>query len=284
MTAIRRSRTSCGRSTRPRSRRVPGRNTMSAPIPIASTCRATPRPLPSQSAHPAAHRMGHAEQTRALIMGQSPGTHWYHAHKHGSTTINVSNGMTGAFIIEGAYDDALNGFYGTDWTRRQPVLVLNQLGVSPNLMRTSGAAPGHFGQRPTAAQDHHAAGRSAALAHRQHVVAQRHLHHRFSAAEVTGRDRIRTVQLEADRPGRRSVHRHELPEQREPAACHLAWQPRGYPCPGTRDRDPARPALRPDDATGAQPVRDARRRPDTDDPDATQSEERSARPTRTRLC
>ena len=95
-------------------------------------------PLPSQSAHPASHNMGHAEQTRALIMGQSPGTHWYHAHKHGSTTLNVSNGMTGAFIIEGAYDDALNGFYGTDWTRRQPVLVLNQLGVSPNLMRTPG--------------------------------------------------------------------------------------------------------------------------------------------------
>ena len=39
------------------------------------------------------------------IMGQSPGTHWYHAHKHGSTAINVANGMTGAFIIEGDYDD-----------------------------------------------------------------------------------------------------------------------------------------------------------------------------------
>ena len=37
-------------------------------------------------------------------MGQSPGTHWYHAHKHGSTAINVGNGMTGVFIIEGQYD------------------------------------------------------------------------------------------------------------------------------------------------------------------------------------
>ena len=68
-------------------------------------------------------------------MGQAPGTHWYHAHKHGSTAINVANGMTGAFIIEGAYDDELNRFYGAGWTRTQPLLVINQLGVTPNLMR-----------------------------------------------------------------------------------------------------------------------------------------------------
>jgi FtsP/CotA-like multicopper oxidase with cupredoxin domain len=73
-----------------------------------------------------------------LRMGQSPGTHWYHAHKHGSTAINVSNGMTGVFIIEGPYDDDLNTFYGKGWTRTQPVIVINQLGVSPNLMRSQG--------------------------------------------------------------------------------------------------------------------------------------------------
>lgn len=70
-----------------------------------------------------------------LMMGQSPGLHWYHAHKHGSTALNVANGMTGAFIIEGQYDDDLNAFYGKDWTRTQKVMVINQLGVSPNLMR-----------------------------------------------------------------------------------------------------------------------------------------------------
>jgi FtsP/CotA-like multicopper oxidase with cupredoxin domain len=73
-----------------------------------------------------------------LQMGQSPGTHWYHAHKHGSTALNVLNGMTGAFIIEGQYDDDLNRFYGTrevpDWTRRQPVLVIGQLDVSVQLV------------------------------------------------------------------------------------------------------------------------------------------------------
>ena len=73
-------------------------------------------------------------------MGQAPGTHWYHAHKHGSTTINVMNGMTGAFVIEGDYDDALNKFYGAGsaelvrWTRRQPILVINELAVTPQLV------------------------------------------------------------------------------------------------------------------------------------------------------
>jgi FtsP/CotA-like multicopper oxidase with cupredoxin domain len=66
-------------------------------------------------------------------MGQAPGTHWYHAHKHGSTTINVMNGMTGVFIVEGPYDDALNSFYGEGWARQQPVLVINEYGVSPKL-------------------------------------------------------------------------------------------------------------------------------------------------------
>jgi FtsP/CotA-like multicopper oxidase with cupredoxin domain len=85
----------------------------------------------------------HAEKPAALHMGQSPGTHWYHAHKHGSTAINVANGMTGVFIIEGDYDTALSQWYdpasvapgATLWTRKQPVMVINQLGVTPNLGR-----------------------------------------------------------------------------------------------------------------------------------------------------
>lgn len=35
---------------------------------------------------------------------QSPGTHWYHPHKHGSTALHVLNGMAGAFIVEGDFD------------------------------------------------------------------------------------------------------------------------------------------------------------------------------------
>ena len=57
---------------------------------------------------PSTHTM---DGMRTLVMGQAPGTHWYHAHKHGSTAIDVSNGMAGAFIIEGDYDDALSKFY-----------------------------------------------------------------------------------------------------------------------------------------------------------------------------
>jgi FtsP/CotA-like multicopper oxidase with cupredoxin domain len=76
-----------------------------------------------------------------LQMGQAPGTHWYHAHKHGSTAIDVANGMVGAYIIEGAsYDGELDKFYGAGWARSQPVLVINQPGVTPNLMRKGGAA------------------------------------------------------------------------------------------------------------------------------------------------
>jgi FtsP/CotA-like multicopper oxidase with cupredoxin domain len=72
---------------------------------------------------------------KPLQMGQSPGLQWYHAHKHGSTAIDVGNGMTGAFVIEGQYDDDFDKFYGAGWMRRQPVLVINQLGVTPNLER-----------------------------------------------------------------------------------------------------------------------------------------------------
>jgi FtsP/CotA-like multicopper oxidase with cupredoxin domain len=37
--------------------------------------------------------------------GHPPGTFWYHAHVHGSTTIQVASGMTGALIVEGGLDD-----------------------------------------------------------------------------------------------------------------------------------------------------------------------------------
>jgi len=111
-----------------------------------------PPPAPAPAAGHAAGAHGGGEGTaelagaeppaRPLMMGQSPGTHWYHAHKHGSTAIDVSNGMTGAFIIEGKYDDELNKFYGKQWTRTQPVMVINQIGVTPNLERNSGTDAG----------------------------------------------------------------------------------------------------------------------------------------------
>jgi FtsP/CotA-like multicopper oxidase with cupredoxin domain len=79
-------------------------------------------------------------------MGQSPGTHWYHAHKHGSTALNVANGMTGAFIIEGAYDDALRKFYKETpahkgWGLQEQVLVLQQLDTALNLLSGGRTGP-----------------------------------------------------------------------------------------------------------------------------------------------
>jgi len=69
-------------------------------------------------------------------MGQAPGTHWYHAHKHGSTAINVYNGMAGAFIIEGEYDDALHRIYPN--LKQQVLLVQNFAEAPPLTRKTAG--------------------------------------------------------------------------------------------------------------------------------------------------
>jgi FtsP/CotA-like multicopper oxidase with cupredoxin domain len=66
------------------------------------------------------------------VMGQAPGTHWYHAHKHGSTALNLANGMAGALIIEGDYDDKLKPFY-----TKQYVMVLQQYAAVLGLLRAA---------------------------------------------------------------------------------------------------------------------------------------------------
>jgi FtsP/CotA-like multicopper oxidase with cupredoxin domain len=80
--------------------------------------------------------------------GQSPGTHWYHAHKHGSTSLHSLNGMAGAFIIEGPYDDFLKQFYklGGSYGDFEKVMVFQLVNPDQNLSRRSinfnGAGPG----------------------------------------------------------------------------------------------------------------------------------------------
>ena len=70
-------------------------------------------------------------------MGQAPGTHWYHAHKHGSTSINLFNGLAGALIIEGDYDRDLAKIYpGLKQTEK--VLVVQVFTDLPNLERVVG--------------------------------------------------------------------------------------------------------------------------------------------------
>ena len=131
-----RRRCSSGRWTNCRSTKACGRNTISALsvlFPAAGLPSPTWPPTVAPTAHAGAH-MARCSRPPSCAWA-SLGIHWYHAHKHGSTAINVANGMTGAFIIEGKYDDDLNTFYGRGWTRTQKVMVINQLGVSPNLMR-----------------------------------------------------------------------------------------------------------------------------------------------------
>ena len=76
---------------------------------------------------------------QSTSMGQAPGTHWYHAHKHGSTAINLANGMAGALIIEGDYDAKLRSYYSDkSATLNEKVLVLQQISVSVGLLRPQG--------------------------------------------------------------------------------------------------------------------------------------------------
>lgn len=71
-----------------------------------------------------------------FVMGQAPGTHWYHAHKHGSTSIQSLNGMAGALILtDDEYDGKLRQ---TMPLVEEKVLVLQQFQVQPNMERTGG--------------------------------------------------------------------------------------------------------------------------------------------------
>ncbi len=70
---------------------------------------------------------------------QAPGTHWYHPHKHGSTSLQVANGMAGALIIEGPLDDFLRDYYaGKKIKYTEKVLVTQQINENLNLY-TQGA-------------------------------------------------------------------------------------------------------------------------------------------------
>lgn len=60
-----------------------------------------------------------------LPKNQSEGTHWYHPHKHGSTSEQVGNGMAGAIVIEGPFDKWLQEqFKGR---LREKLMVIQQV-------------------------------------------------------------------------------------------------------------------------------------------------------------
>lgn len=73
--------------------------------------------------------------------GQAPGTHWYHAHKHGSTSLHIRNGLAGAFIIEssqeGGYDHFIRKHFGWGDTygEHEKIFVIQQFDPTQNLER-----------------------------------------------------------------------------------------------------------------------------------------------------
>lgn len=56
---------------------------------------------------------------------QPEGTHWYHPHKHGSTAEQVGNGMAGALIVEGPFDDWLQEQYTGELVEK--VMIMQQV-------------------------------------------------------------------------------------------------------------------------------------------------------------
>ncbi len=61
---------------------------------------------------------------------QAPGTHWLHAHLHGSTAPQLKNGMAGALILTGELDDRLAAEYGIGGDKVK-IMLLQQLAL-PN--------------------------------------------------------------------------------------------------------------------------------------------------------
>jgi FtsP/CotA-like multicopper oxidase with cupredoxin domain len=91
-------------------------------------------PSPPPAANP-------VDPAKKMTMGQAPGTHWYHAHKHGSVALQLMNGMAGAFIIEGDFDDELEALM-PGLRQSEKVLVIQQIGDQVNIQLDPTGQPG----------------------------------------------------------------------------------------------------------------------------------------------
>ncbi|MEM7480812.1 MAG: multicopper oxidase family protein [Acidobacteriota bacterium] len=87
--------------------------------------------------------------TYALPPDHAPGTHWYHAHLHGATALQVQGGMAGALIVDAPPGQGLNppGF-----PVQERVLVM-QFGDGGGLDPDSGNAAGAGGGAPRLSAD-----------------------------------------------------------------------------------------------------------------------------------
>lgn len=68
----------------------------------------------------------------SLPDNQAPGTHWYHAHKHGATALQVLNGLVGTFEVRGEFDEQLNAFFNQQ--AKTTTLLPGQNYLEDNLM------------------------------------------------------------------------------------------------------------------------------------------------------
>jgi FtsP/CotA-like multicopper oxidase with cupredoxin domain len=75
-----------------------------------------------------------------LLWTQPEGTHWYHPHRHGAVSLQVSNGMAGPLIVEGPFDDWLRMFYG--WKLREKILVIQRVEPGTDRYGEDKAGPG----------------------------------------------------------------------------------------------------------------------------------------------
>lgn len=74
--------------------------------------------------------------TKYPRMGQAPGTHWYHCHQHGSTALQILNGMAGAVIITDKSPDGYDGRLSKLGYKEQ-VMVLQLYSEQPNRVNRS---------------------------------------------------------------------------------------------------------------------------------------------------
>ena len=89
---------------------------------------------------------------------QSPGTHWYHPHKHGSTAVQLVNGMAGALLIQGEFDDFLYEQFDLGpnpsldnlekLERFEKVMVIQQIAENIGFFHPGGTRPAGFPPYP----------------------------------------------------------------------------------------------------------------------------------------
>jgi FtsP/CotA-like multicopper oxidase with cupredoxin domain len=77
-----------------------------------------------------------------IPQNQSPGTHWYHPHKHGAVAVQVLNGMSGAFLVV----DTTTGIDSVSHAlkMREFVMAIQQINQQLNLTTDAFGTAGPF--------------------------------------------------------------------------------------------------------------------------------------------